>query len=158
MLPAPPWPPGHSPEGAPVFARNEGTVSIPPEQVWQLLIDATSWPQWYRNARKVVLDRGDRLGPGSSFRWTTFGLRVRSTVTAFEPHSFLAWDGRALGSSGYHRWLLEPTADGGTRVVTEEVQTGVSARLLGWWMRPGLLREHQHWISQLDHADVRGTR
>jgi hypothetical protein len=63
--------------------------------------------------------------------------------------------GRALGSAGYHRWLLEPHLDGGTRVITEEVQTGPAARLLARWMRPRLLREHQHWITQLDHAEPR---
>ena len=143
------WPSEFDPDRANVYARNEGVAAVPPERVWQLLVDATAWPQWYRNARRVELTSGAVLAAGAEFRWTTFGLRVRCVVTDFEPPRFLAWSGRALGSTGYHRWLLEPHPDGGTHVVTEEVQQGLSARLLGWWMRPRLLREHQHWIDQL---------
>jgi hypothetical protein len=117
--------------------------------VWATLIDACGWPAWYRNAHAVTIDGHDRLAPGARFRWRTFGLRVRSTVCEFEPERLLAWDGRALGSTGYHRWLLRALPDGGTTVITEEVQTGLAVRMIAPLMRRGLLREHQHWIVEL---------
>jgi len=63
--------------------------------------------------------------------------------------AYLAWDGRALGSTGYHRWILRALPEGGTHVITEEVQTGLAARAIAPLMRRGVLREHQHWITQL---------
>ncbi|MGI5397310.1 hypothetical protein [Streptomyces sp. CA-251251] len=46
----------------------------------------------------------------------------------------LAWDGRALGSTGYHRW---------------EVQSGQAARLMAPAMRRALHRQHQIWLENL---------
>lgn len=145
------WPQRYEPRRCPVYARNEAGVRPPPDRVWAALIDARAWPQWYRNAHAVTIEGHDRLAPGARFRWRTFGLRVRCTVTDFEPHRLLAWEGHALGSAGYHRWILRPGPDGGTYVITEEVQKGLGARIIAPFMRRGLLREHQHWITELNH-------
>jgi hypothetical protein len=112
MASTPPWPEGFDPDDASLYIRNEGVVAFPPDRVWRLLVDATAWPRWYRNARHVELASGELLEAGTTFQWTTFGLRVSSTVT------------------------------------------GSAAGLLAWWMRPSPLREHQHWITQLDHGAV----
>lgn len=144
----PAWPERYTPGRCPVYARNEGLVAPPPDLVWAALVDAHAWPRWYRNARAVTIDGPDRLTPGARFRWRTFGVRVRCVVTDFEPHRLLAWEGRAFGSMGYHRWILRAGPGGGTHVITEEVQTGHAARVLAPLMRRGLLREHQHWITE----------
>lgn len=145
----PPWPAGFEPARCPVYAYNEAVVGASPAQMWAVLVDAAAWPRWYRNARAVTITGHPRLAPGARFRWRTFGLPVRSTVRAFEPERHLAWDGRSLGSSGYHRWILLARPDGRTGVVTEEVQKGLAARLVAPVMRRALLREHQHWITEL---------
>jgi hypothetical protein len=145
----PRWPARFSPDSCPVYARNEAVLPLPPELLWAALIDAHAWPRWYRNARAVTIEGHDRLAPAARFRWRTFGLRVRSTVTEFEPYRLLAWDGHALGSSGYHRWIMRAHPDGATQVITEEVQTGLAARIVAPLMRRGLSREHQHWITEL---------
>lgn len=130
-----------------VRVRNEAVVAASPAALWAELIDAAAWPSWYRNAHDVVVEPGPRLGPGARFRWRTFGLPVRSVVTEFDPdNGRLAWDGRSLGSTGWHTWQLQPLGDGRTRVVTEEVQRGAAARLVAPLMRRALRREHQHWI------------
>lgn len=144
------WPRGFDPAGSAVYVRNELQTALPADVLWPVLIHAVSWPDWYANARRVVLPDGRAdLTDGLTFRWTTFGLRLTSTVREFVPARRLAWDGHALGSAGYHRWDLEPTPDGGCLVVTEETQRGPAARLLAPVMRHGLLRQHQRWLEGL---------
>jgi hypothetical protein len=118
--------------------------------VWPTLIRAAAWPRWYSNACRVVLPAGhSELAPGLTFSWTTFGVRVTSTVREFVPGRRLAWGGKALGSTGYHRWELHPTADAGCLIVTEEVQRGSAPRLVAPLMRRGLLHQHQRWLEGL---------
>lgn len=144
------WPSAYNPSNSPVLAHNEIRTELPAERVWAVLIDAADWPRWYSNARDVVLDPGhDRLADGLSFHWTTFGLRVASTVDQFEPARRLGWTGKGRGSAGYHRWELTPTADGGCLIVTEEVQQGPLARLLAPLVRRSIERQHQKWLEGL---------
>ncbi|QDW29191.1 hypothetical protein FFF93_004985 [Arthrobacter sp. KBS0702] len=144
------WPAGFEPATARVYAYNELHTQLSPEQLWPVLIEAEAWPSWYRNARDVVLDGGgSRLDGASRFSWTTFGLRVASTVREFEPCRRLGWEGAGRGSTGYHRWDLQRTADGGTLIVTEEVQGGIIARLLGPLVKRSIEKQHQHWLEAL---------
>ncbi|GAA3334817.1 polyketide cyclase [Amorphoplanes nipponensis] len=144
------WPAGLDPREVPVGAYNELTVPATAEQVWHRLVDARAWPQWYANARHVVLDGGAvLLGPGTRFRWTTFGVRVTCRVEVCLPFRELAWSGQVLGSRGYHRWLLEPLPDGRTRVVTEEAQRGLLPTVARARLRRGLRHWHQRWLEGL---------
>ncbi|MCI4066764.1 SRPBCC family protein [Micromonospora sp. R77] len=143
---APGWPRGLEPERTPVHVRNEAWVPLPPEAVWARLVDAVAWPSWYANAHRVVVVDAAALGPGVRFRWTTLHVRVSCVVDRWEPGRLLGWTGRALGSSGHHRWVLTPL-DGGTRVVTEETQAGPVPRLAGRWLTRSLLRWHQRWLD-----------
>ncbi|MEV0001527.1 SRPBCC family protein [Micromonospora sp. NPDC050980] len=143
---APLWPAGLEPHRASVSVRNEARVALAPEAVWERLVDATAWPSWYANAQRVVLDGQARLGPGVRFRWTTLHVRVTCVVDRWEPHRVLGWTGHALGSSGHHRWILT-AVPGGTRVVTEETQTGLLPRLSSRWLSRSLRHWHQRWIE-----------
>lgn len=150
MKPTDSWPAPFDPSTARVYAYNEIRTHLPAELLWQVLIEAAAWPRWYRNARDVSIDGGgQQLTSASTFTWTTFGLRVASTVREFAPPSRLAWEGAGRGSSGYHRWDLQPTPDGGTLIVTEEVQSGIIARLLGPVVKRSIERQHQHWLEAL---------
>lgn len=144
------WPPEHRPEGAPVFAVNEIPVAAPPARVWAWLVRPLTWPTYYRNAWNVRFEDGGgpELVLGSRFAWTTFYVRVTTTVVELEPHRRLAWSGRAPGGVGYHGWVIEPTADG-CRVVTEETQRGLVPSLGRVVLRHGLEREHQRWLVGL---------
>ncbi|MET7442675.1 SRPBCC domain-containing protein [Streptomyces sp. NPDC004082] len=150
-----PWPPAHQPDRSALAVHNDVTTDLSPHDLWPVLLAAANWPTWYANARHVVLPPGQRhLALGTTFTWTTFHLRIESTVRECVPESRLAWDGRALGAAGYHRWALHPTAGGGTHLVTEEVQHGPAARLAAPAMRRALQRRHQIWLEGL----VRHTR
>jgi hypothetical protein len=54
-------------------------IDAPCERVWQRIIEATKWPEWYPNSKDVrILDGSSRLAAGSVFRWKTFGLPLKS--------------------------------------------------------------------------------
>jgi hypothetical protein len=88
------------------------------------------------------------LALGAQFRWRTFGVTVRSTVCEFEPPSRIAWDGKGLLLDVYHGWLIEP-GPRGCRVLTEENQNGVAARLQAIFMPRRMFHGHQLWLERL---------
>ncbi len=144
------WPDGSGPNGAPVYTYNELDVAAPPERVWAWLVRVTAWPSYYDNASNVrfVDGGGPDLALGTRFTWTTFNVTVDTTVTECEPHARLAWRGKTVGGGGYHGWVLLPSASG-CRVVTEETQRGIVPSLGRWFLRRGLLTQHQRWLEGL---------
>jgi uncharacterized protein YndB with AHSA1/START domain len=151
------WPDRFHPTRAPVHVVNSHSIPAPCEQVWAWLIRAPLWPTWYPNSSNVrLLDPSqNELGPGTSFTWQTFGVRIKSTVREFVPHERLAWDARSPGVDAYHAWLLlaEPN---GTRVITEETQYGLLARLQQLFMPRRMERGHQLWLEKLSERAQTG--
>ncbi|MDN3937442.1 hypothetical protein QWJ39_14120 [Arthrobacter sp. YD4] len=86
--------------------------------------------------------RPGSTGPPSACAWP-----ARSASSP--PCTRLGWEGAGRGSTGYHRWDLQRTDDGGTLIVTEEVQGGVLATLLGPVVRRSIEKQHQHWLEAL---------
>ncbi len=144
------WPEDLSPEGAPVVSYNALEIAAPVERVWAVLVRAVAWPSLYANCKDLQIEGhpGPDLGPGVFFTWRTFGLRVRTQVTAWEPERFLAWRGDTWYGRGYHLWRLEPTQQG-CRLVTEEVQRGLVPWLGRLYLRPALHSWHQRWLEGL---------
>ena len=150
------WPPRFHPDACPVHVCNELAMPIPADVVWACLIRAANWPAWYRNASRVrfLSGGGPDLALAASFRCTTFGVRIESTVQEFVPGERIAWDGRAVGIDVYHAWLIEKTTSG-CRVLTEETQHGWLARLSHRLMPARMGRMHQVWLESLrDRATV----
>jgi uncharacterized protein YndB with AHSA1/START domain len=144
------WPQPFAPEHCPVHVINALTIPARPEDAWAWLVRAELWPSWYPNAKMVRIVRGSRpdLGPGTSFRWRTFGVAIASTVVEFDPPHRLAWDARGLGLLAYHAWLLEAAPDG-CRVLTEETQKGWLARAGALLMPNRMHHFHQIWLERL---------
>ena len=113
------------PEQADLFAHNDIVIAAPPGKIWEHLIHATAWPDWYSNARNVTVNAPSRLlGAGVTFDWITFGAHIHSTVHEFEPTARIGWYGETDQWLAYHTWLLEPRDDRTTYVVMEETGTG----------------------------------
>lgn len=145
----PDWPPGTAPAGAVVFAHNERVIAAPAEHIWEWLVLAPRWPNWYFNARRVQLHDGARqLEPGMEFRWVTFGTPLDSRVVHFEPGRRLGWTWWSPGAYGYHGWVLE-TTPAGVRVVTEETQRGPRTARWAVVLRPLLHLAHAYWLRRL---------
>jgi hypothetical protein len=142
------WPTGYTPAEADLHVSNSADCSAPAEAVWAWLIRPGYWHRFYRNARLIRPVGGPwpELGPGSRFRWVTFGVPAISAVTEFQPPHRLAWSGGTLGVRGHHAWLLETTATG-CRITTEETQSSLAVRLLAPALRSMLSRQHQEWVE-----------
>jgi uncharacterized protein YndB with AHSA1/START domain len=125
------WPEGIVPEHADLFAHNDIVIAAPPAKIWEHLVHATAWPDWYSNARNVTVNAPSRLlAAGVTFDWITFGAHIHSTVHEFEPAARIGWYGETDQWQAYHTWLLEPRDEGITYVVMEETGTGLNPRRL----------------------------
>jgi hypothetical protein len=105
--------------------RDEWSVEAPPESVWELIGDPTTFPHWwpiYREARFLE----DRGGVGSRILLTfrvllPYSLTIVSTVTRAD-RPFIS-EGTVEGElQGTFRWTLTPR-QGGTQVAFEEEVT-----------------------------------
>jgi uncharacterized protein YndB with AHSA1/START domain len=81
-------------------------IAAPAERIFAALVHATEWPEFYANAKNIVIE-GDasELTLGTLFHWTTFGVRVHTIIEELVPNRRLAWSGRALGSRALRRSL-----------------------------------------------------
>jgi hypothetical protein len=147
--PAVAFPDGKRPEESPIYTHNELLIAAPAPRIFSALLRARDWHLHYGNAKDVEIDGGGmELALGTTFHWTTFGVRVHTTIEELVPDRRLAWSGRGLGSTAYHGWVLEP-APGGCLVITEETQQGMIPFLGRFFLRRGLLQWHQRWLEGL---------
>lgn len=119
-------------------------IAAPPGDVWAVLTDFGSFPEWNPLLRDV---RGT-LAPGSRLRFNVvpLGREYRARVVAYDPPhrlAFRAWEFLPFVLSSTHYLVLDPTPEGHTRLRHGERFTGLAAPLL----RPILLdRMHQAFI------------
>src|SRR6478752_4217468 len=145
------WPTGFDPAKADLFSHNELIINASCERVWQHIIDATKWPEWYPNSKAVrIIGGGAVLASDIVFRWTTFGLPLESKINEFVPYTRIGWYGYAPGTapSFYHTWFLTPTGDA-CRVVTDEVGIGKDAAHLRKTDESLMHRGHDLWLATL---------
>ena len=91
------WPEGIVPDQADLFAHNDIVIAATTGRIWEHLIHATAWPDWYYNSSDVTVNApGGLLGAGVTFDWTTFGSHVQSTVHEFEPRARIGHGEAAL--------------------------------------------------------------
>jgi hypothetical protein len=125
------WPDGYDPGNADLFAHNTIVIDAPAGTIWAKLIDAAAWPAWYSNASDVVVnDPSGTLSEGVTFDWTTFGLKIASTIAECVPAHRIGWYGSGDQLRAYHTWLLTPRNGNSTYVVMEETGLGPAARHL----------------------------
>lgn len=113
--------------------RSEVDISASPEQVWQLLTDLPSYPEWNPFIRRAsgVPEEGQRLDvylkPSGGI-----GMGFRPTVLKSEPNRELRWLGRLIVPGlfdGEHIFSIEPLSSNRVRFVQREVFTGILASL-----------------------------
>lgn len=138
-----------------MFAHNEIVIpGVAPEVVFGMLVRAGEWPRFYDNSADISSEPSpvpgalSELRLGSRFTWKTFGVRQKSEVTLYERARALGWTADSPGTHAYHRWLLLAEGDG-TRVITEECQTGPLAWVDSFVMNPSLHASHQLWLERL---------
>lgn len=151
------WPARYEPKDATFFVHNEIEIDAPPQAVWDVLIRAESWPEWYTGASDVKIVDGPGAGEaggaavlsaGAVFTWTTMDLDFTSTIHEFETPYRLSWESRKSTIQGYHAWLLVPTPRG-TRLITDESQHGILAWMQGIFIPNKLRKLHDVWLGQI---------
>lgn len=144
------WPEGYEPSQSKFYVHNEIEIDAPPKVVWEILIDALAWENWYEGAKEVsfVNSSASSLQADAVFNWQTMGLAFQSTVTEYEPNRFLTWESKKKSIQGYHVWLIIPT-ESGCKVVTEESQNGWLTFLEKTFQRRKLARLHDIWLAEL---------
>jgi hypothetical protein len=144
------WPAGHAPADADLFAHNELLIHASCSIVWQHLVQAQSWPEWYPNSHNVkLLNSSDgRLHQNTQFSWDTFGVHIQSHVHEFVLDSRIGWFGEGTDLDAYHTFLLLKAPEG-CRVVTEEVVRGPGAVEFRKKDPNAMHRSHDLWLSSL---------
>ena len=143
------WPEDYAPNSASFFVHNRIDINAPPEVVWDILIQAESWPDWYEGASDVEITGGSStIESGSVFTWKTMGLNFSSTVTEFQPPTRLSWESRRSIIRGYHAWLIIPTEFGST-VITDESQHGFLTYMQRIFVPNKLRRLHDVWLAEI---------
>jgi hypothetical protein len=144
------WPAEHAPADADLFAHNELLIHASCSIVWQHLVQAQSWPEWYPNSHNVkLLNSSDgRLHQDTQFSWDTFGVHIQSHVHEFVLDSRIGWFGEGTDLDAYHTFLLLKALEG-CRVVTEEVVRGPEAVEFRKKDPNAMHRGHDLWLSSL---------
>jgi uncharacterized protein YndB with AHSA1/START domain len=144
------WPARYEPKEASFFVHNQIDIDAPPAAVWNVIVQAETWPSWYEGAENVQVTSATNsvLDARATFTWTTMGLDFTSTVTEFQPPFRLSWESRKSTIQGYHAWLIIPRG-AGSRLVTEESQHGFMTTLQKLFVPNKLRRLHDVWLSQI---------
>ena len=141
-----PWPARFNPANDSVFSYNEILIEgVSPARIFDVLISAKNWSNFYPNAEAVEIPNGEKLFPGCEFQWKTFATKQQSKIELYEQDYALGWSAESPGTHAFHRWILEPKGNG-TLVITEECQNGIMAWLDRFIMNPGLHAAHQLWL------------
>ncbi len=131
--------------------RTEIDIDAPPGEVWAVLSDLASYPEWNPFMRRVrgELKTGGRLevvarvddGPTLIFR---------PRLLRIDPPRELRWLGELPLPGlfhGDHRFRIEPLGDARSRFVQSEKFSGVLMPFMGW-----LLRQNRTGYVQMNEA------
>jgi hypothetical protein len=106
-------------------------IAATPQQVWAVLADLASYPQWNPLFRQASgqLTAGSRVTLKAVHPASGRVMTVKVKVLAAEPGTELRWVSSLPGViTGEHRFTLTP-ANGGTRLVQAETYRGLLARM-----------------------------
>ena len=144
------WPEAFIPEESRFFVHNEIDINASPEAVWNTLIHAEAWEEYYEGASCVVLidNNTGKLEKNAVFSWNTMGLDFTSTVEEFEAPYRLSWESTRKSIRGYHAWLIIPT-ETGSKLITSEAQHGFLTLLQKVFVPNKLKGLHDEWLAQI---------
>lgn len=142
------WPNEYQPADADFYVHNKLQVDAKPEEIWQLLVDAENWPNWYEGMTDVtVLDsESGQITAKSELKFSTMGQNFEATIKEFQPFSRLAWETVNDDLRAYHAWLIIPN-EKGSLIITDEVQKGKLAKLQKLFLPNKLRKLHDKWLA-----------
>ncbi len=106
-------------------------VAAAPDQVWRVLADVESWPQWTASMRSVRPLEGGPLAEGSRVAVRQPRLPAAEwLVTELEEGRAFTWTAHSPGLVSVAEHVIEPR-DGGCTVTLRFQQTGPLAGVVG---------------------------
>jgi hypothetical protein len=142
------WPVQYRPQFTTFFEEDSVDIDAPPEVVWDVLVHAGSWSEWFDGAEVVAVhDVPDGvLQSDAVFTWNADGFGHEAVVKEFDPPTRLGWETREATFKGYQTWLIVAERHG-CRLVTAETGYGPCA-WVGGVIFPGGRRDlHAHWLA-----------
>ncbi len=146
----------------PIQAVDERVMPFAPEQIWAVLVDARSFPDWYPPSVKVTVLNVTTAIVGSEFQIRPQGGRAfRCRVDQVDAPIKMRMHYPGEFIVGHGEWRLNPVSQG-TRVTYEidVVANGCVAKFLGWVLP--LARFHSkamgEILARLEHETARRTR
>ena len=109
-------------------------IAATPENVWAVLADLASYPQWNPVFRSVTgpLAAGSKLTIRTSVPATDHPMTARVKVLTVEPGTELRWASKLLGITiSKRRFLLSPSG-GGTLLVQDSTYRGLGGTRRGY--------------------------
>jgi hypothetical protein len=143
------WPDEFNPEKAKWFVYNEIEINAKPEVVWDILIDAKKWHTFYSGVQSPVAfmdTTASTLRNGLKFKLHTMGLKLEPEMKEFVPNERMAWEVRRGNLTGYHAWVIVPTANG-CSLITPEAQNGFLTFMQKVFQPNKLLKLHDTWLK-----------
>ncbi len=105
-------------------------IAAPPEQVWAVLADLASYPEWNPVYREVYgqLTPGNKITIHSTQPATGHTMTIKVKVLTAQPATELRWVSSVLGlMTSEHSFILSPTS-GGTQLVQTQTYRGMFTR------------------------------
>jgi len=130
----------------PVQAKHSLLINAPTENVWAIITDVAQWPQRFSHVKAAELN-GD-FAVGNSFNWKSGGVNIVSTIQALNPHHFLHWTGKALGTKAVHTWELSAKGNQ-TFLETSESFDGWLVKLMPGAFQKMLDKTLIDWLSEI---------
>jgi hypothetical protein len=88
-------------------------ISVPPEVMWELLVDVGRWPEWGPSVRRATLATSRlALGSRGTVR-TVFGVELPFEVTRFEEGRTWSWNVAGCPATDH---VVEARGPGASRV------------------------------------------
>jgi hypothetical protein len=152
------WPEAFHPDNTNFYVYNDIYINAPAEVVWQILIEATEWHEYYEGSQKPVMIEGGSqnvLSDGVTFEFKTMGINFEPTIREFVPNERLAWQIDRRRLKAWHAWVILPMGDG-VKLVTAETQNGFLTTMQKWFQPNRLLNFHELWLSLIkERAEMR---
>jgi uncharacterized protein YndB with AHSA1/START domain len=144
------WPAKFDPQVSDFYVHNEIEINASPEIVWDLLIKAKEWSEWYGGIENIRFQDTTQheLIPGTKVFWNSMGQSLNNEIVHFEPYHSLSWQFEEKKIQGLHAWIIVPTPFG-CKVITDESQNGTLAKLQKVFLPNKLLKQHDEWLLQL---------
>ncbi|MDW3193728.1 MAG: SRPBCC domain-containing protein [Cytophagales bacterium] len=142
------WPKEASPSEVDFYIHNRIEVEARPEEVWNLLIQAESWSEWYEGMQNVEVlnDENGMIRSASQLKFHTMNRDFDAQVIEYIPNERLTWETNHPKLHAVHSWLIVQN-ENGCLLITDETQTGTLAKLQKVFLPNKLQKLHDIWLG-----------